>query len=134
MLQDSILSPRPSPSNLQVGSSVVGSKYLDPPVTLQILTSLGPQTPASGLGAGAASSPLSAVALVWNRGAGNLATRFAYNHMDLNRSCYLGWKIEMIKFFFFHLEKQILCFCNKCLSSKIMEGHLSSGDPSESQC
>ena len=52
-----------------------------------------------------------------------LVTRFfACNHVHLNRFCYLGWKIEIIKFFFFffffHLEKQILSFCNKCLSAK----------------
>lgn len=44
---------------------------------------------------------LSAAAVVWNRETGNLAARFAYNHVDLNHFCYLGWKIEMIKFFFF---------------------------------
>lgn len=59
---------------------------------------------------------------IWNGGTGNLVNRLAWNHMDLNRFCYLGWKIEMMEsffFFFVHVEKQILCFCNKCLSAKL---------------
>lgn len=43
--------------------------------------------------------------------------------VGFSSSCYLGWKIEMIKFsvsFFFQLEKQILCFYNKCLLAKLL--------------
>lgn len=40
----------------------------------------------------------------------------------LSSSCYLGWKIEMIKFgvSFCQLEKQTLCFHNKCLLTKLL--------------
>lgn len=72
---------------------------------------------------------------IWNRETGTLATSFACTHMHLNRSCYLGWKIEMIKFFFFfHLEKQISSFCNKCLSAKLPRITHPVGTPPESQC
>lgn len=64
---------------------------------------------------------------IWNGVTGNLVNRLAWNHMDLNHFCYLGWKIEIMEsggvffvclFFSVHVEKQILCFCNKCLSAK----------------
>lgn len=122
VLHDSILSSRTSPPNPQVGSSVVGSKYLDlscHPYWFQ--HPYDPRLQPAVWGLELLLSPLlSAVASVWNRGAGNLATRFAYDHVDLNHFCYLGWKIEMIKLFFFSLRKaNIVLFAINAFPAKL---------------